>query len=92
MKRMVVVVGALLVVATGLAQADERFVPKGYGYAPGRTELPPVNSPAYKIIMETDRREAEIHTSKRLRADLEDWLIYNMEREQIPLRNGWRRY
>ena len=92
MKRVMLAAGALLVLATGLAQADERFVPKGYGYAPGHTQLPPVNSPAYKVIMEADRRESEIHTTKRLRADHEDWMIYNMEREQIPPRNGWRRY
>ena len=92
MKRMMLAAAALLVLTTGLAHADERFVPKGYVYAPGHTKLPPVNSPAYKIIMEADRRESEIYTSKRLRADHEDWVIYNMEREQIPPRNGWRRY
>ena len=78
--------------AAGAAQADERYVPKGYSYTPGHTTLPPINSPAYKVIMEADRREAEIYTSKRLKADHDDWRIYNMERTQHPPRNGWRRY
>ena len=83
---------ALGVIATSTTLADERFVPKGYLYTPDNTRLPPVNSPAYRIITEADRREAEIHTSKKLRADHEDWLIYNMQRDLQPPRNGWRRY
>jgi hypothetical protein len=83
---------ALAAVAAETAMADERFVPEGYAYTPDRTKLPPVNSPAYKIIVEADRREAEIHTSKKLRADHEDWVIYNLQRVLHPPRNGWRRY
>ena len=95
MKRMIagtLAVLALGTVAAATAVADERFVPKGYVYTPETTRLPPVNSPAYKIIVEADRREAEIHTSRKLRADHEDWLIYNMQRTMHPPRNGWRRY
>ena len=85
--------GALaLMLASGVALADERFVPEGFSYTPGRTTLPPINSPAYKVIVEADRREAEIYTSKKLRADHDDWRIYNMEMDQQPPRNGWRRY
>ncbi len=83
---------ALGATAANMALADERFVPEGYVYTPDNKKLPPLNSPAYRIITEADRREAEIYTSKKLRADHEDWLIYNMQREQHPPRNGWRRY
>ena len=76
----------------GVAQADERFVPKGFSYTPENTELPPVNSPAYKVITEADQRESEIYVSQKLRADHEDFLIHNMELNQQPMRNGWRRY
>ena len=95
MKRMMAGVLAVLALAAAgaaTASADERFVPEGYAYAPDRTKLPPVNSPAYRVITEADRREAEIYTSKKLRADHEDWVIYNMQRELHPPRNGWRRY
>ena len=95
MKRIVAGLGAmamLVALGVGAVQADERFVPKGYVYTPENLRLPPVNSPAYRIIVEADRREAEIHTSKKLRADYEDWLIYNMQREHQPMREGWRRY
>ena len=83
---------ALGAAAASAALADERFVPEGYAYTPDARQLPPVNSPAYKVITEADRREAEIYTSKKLRADHEDWLIYNMQRDMHPRRNGWRRY
>ncbi len=83
---------AMGVLVVAQAAADERFVPEGFLYTPRTTQLPPINSPAYKIIVEADRREAEIYTSKKLRADHEDWLIYNMQREHLPMRNGWRRY
>ncbi len=96
MKRKIANCTALLAlgmaIMAGQALADERFVPKGFVYTPESTQLPPVNSPAYKIITEADRREAEIYTSKKLRADHEDWLIYNMQRDQQPMRDGWRRY
>ncbi len=90
--RMLTIAAMAAGMAVGAAQADERYVPKGYSYTPENTTLPPVNSPAYKIIMEADRREAEIYTSKKLRADHDDWRIYNMERDQQPPRYGWRRY
>ncbi len=95
MKRTIVGFAALLalgLLSTQQAGADERFVPKGFVYTPENTQLPPVNSPAYKVIMEADRREAEIYTTKKLRADHDDWLIYNMQRDLHPMRNGWRRY
>ncbi len=76
----------------GLAQADERFIPQGFAYKPGKTRLPPINSRRYKIISEADRREAEIYVSKKVRADFNTFLLDSYERSQAGPRQGWRRY
>jgi len=94
MRKLLMIIAAtgLLTLAAGMAQADERFVPKGFLYTPENTQPPPIGSPAYRIITEADRRESEIYVSKKLRADFEDFMVHNLEKKADPMRNGWRRY
>ena len=83
--------GALALLASS-AGADERFIPKGFSYKPGDVYLPPINSRRYKVISEADRREAEIYTKDKQRSEQLDYMIHSLQRQQHPLRNGWRYY
>lgn len=59
-------VSALVVAAmvpTG-GSATEQFIPKGFTYAPGSEQLPPLNSPQDRIEAGADVRETEIWMGK----------------------------
>ena len=95
MKRILAGLALAGIAASGLAQlavADERFIPQGFAYRPGDDRLPPINSRRYKIISEADRRESEIYVQQKSQSDFEDYVIHNLQREQHPMRSGWRYY
>ena len=87
-----VLAAAVSLSGTTAVRADERFIPQGFSYRPGDVRLPPINSMRYKLLSEADRREAEIYTRQKGQSDFEDYLIHNRQREQHPLRPGWRYY
>jgi len=95
MKRILAGLALAGITASGLAQlavADERFIPQGFAYRPGDDRLPSINSRRYKIISEADRRESEIYVQQKSQSDFEDYVIHNLQREQHPMRSGWRYY